>query len=189
VGSQPRRFDGRAQFVLRSIAPTAGELTTLASYCVHRPHGDAVVDDGKPERLSELWDGEFARRMMAVEDRVQGMTDSVFASLFQAAHDLATQLVNSWAAFGRFCQERLGVSPETMLHAWGFPIADDLVAMLKRYEHIQANPTAVDAFFNQICSSWDSKFGGWGSIDDTALRDADGPRAVRADDRSDGAAG
>ena len=46
--------------------------------------------------------------MMAVEDRMQAMTDVVFAHLFQAAHDHAQQLAEMWEAFGRFCRTRVG---------------------------------------------------------------------------------
>jgi hypothetical protein len=110
-------------------------------------------------RTSSHREGELARRMMAVEDRVQGMTDTVFLALFRTAHEHAQQLANTWEAFGRFCRDRVGVTPETMLDAWGFPIAADFKGMLKRYERVKPDPAKVDEYFGLITSSWDKRFG------------------------------
>jgi hypothetical protein len=120
----------------------------------------AKVDDG-PERLSELWDGEeMGRRMAAVEDRMQVMTDYVFLALCDAANRLAADLANTWEAFGRFTRTRLGIAPETLLDAWGFPIAADFKDMLKRYEHVKPDPAMVDEYFKLITTMWDKRFGG-----------------------------
>ena len=127
---------------------------------------DSAADDEQPDlappepvRASAFREGELARRMMAVEDRMQGMTDEIFLAFAKAAHDIAQQLVDTWEAFGRFCRERVGVEPETLLDAWGFPVSGDFTAMLKRYENVKPDPAKVEEYFGLICSNWDKRFG------------------------------
>jgi hypothetical protein len=120
---------------------------------------DAPPTAPQPVRASRHREGELARRMMAVEDRVQGMTDTVFLALFRTAHEHAQQLANTWEAFGRFCRTRVGVEPDVMLDAWGFPIAQDFREMLKRYEDVKPDEARVDEYFGLITSTWDKRFG------------------------------
>jgi hypothetical protein len=110
-------------------------------------------------RFSDVHEGEMARRMMAVEDRMQATTDLTFLSLLGAAHALVQQLADVWAGFDRFCRSRLGVAAETLLGAWEFPIGGDFIEMLGRYTDVKPDPAKVDEYAAIYCAAWDRKFG------------------------------
>jgi hypothetical protein len=112
----------------------------------------------EPLRASRYRKGEMARRMMAVEDQMQVTTDDTFASLLHVVHATVRDLAEVWAAYDRFCRDRLGVSAETMLAAWEFRPAVRS-AVLERYAHVQPRPAQVDEYHGIYCRAWDRKFG------------------------------
>ncbi len=113
----------------------------------------------EPVRFSDVHEGEFATRMMAVEDRMQATTDLTFVSLLGAALALVRQLAEVWTAYDRFCRDRLGVSAETMLGAWDFPTGGEVVEMLGRYPDVKPDPAKVDEYAGIYCQAWDRRFG------------------------------
>lgn len=50
-------------------------------------------------RASAYREGEYARRMMAVEDRTQVMSDYTFALLLRKLNTLAQHLTEVWTAY------------------------------------------------------------------------------------------
>jgi hypothetical protein len=67
---------------------------------------DEEVVDPSPAQIDQ------GRRMDAVARRVEHFTTSNVVEILFVMEDIAKDLVNTWAAFGRFCRTRLGVSPE-----------------------------------------------------------------------------
>jgi hypothetical protein len=114
----------------------------------------------EPLRASQFRKGELARRMMAVEDRMQARTDDTFAALLQVMHAAARDLVEVWTAYDRFCRDRLGVTAETMLAAWDFPTGDEVAAMLKRHRHVEPRQEKLEQYHGIYCRAWDTKFEG-----------------------------
>jgi hypothetical protein len=96
--------------------------------------------------------------MDAVERRVELFTTRNVAELLCVMEDVAKDLVNTWAALGRFCASRLGVTPETMMRAWQFPL-EEFQQTLKRYEKTRPDPAKVDEYFGYITKYWDERFG------------------------------
>jgi hypothetical protein len=122
------------------------------------PATDAVADDD-PDALAAVAP-HFSARMATIEDRAQRSTDCILQPLARAACAVATEFVTAWRAFGRFCRERLGVPPETMLEAWGFPVPEDYRATAEQYDHVKPDPADVDEYFRHVCVHWDRRFGG-----------------------------
>jgi hypothetical protein len=124
------------------------------------PDDEPALTAPQPIRASAYRDGEYARRMMAVEDRMQVTTDDTFKALLHVLHAAARDLAEVWTAYDRFCRDRLGVSAETMLAAWQFPTGGEVTAMLKRYDgHVKPDPAKVDEYYGIYCRSWDHRFG------------------------------
>jgi hypothetical protein len=113
----------------------------------------------KPLRASSHRTGELARRMMAVEDRMQRTTNFVFTHLFLTARTQAQQLADTWEAFGRFCRTRVGVAPEVLRDAWGKPIAADFKDMVRRYPDVKPDEKKVNEYLGMIYRGWDRHFG------------------------------
>jgi hypothetical protein len=96
-------------------------------------------------------------RMEAVQKRSEYFTTCCAVVLLGAMNDVAKDLVNVWSAFGAFCRTRLGVSPETMMRAWQFPL-DDFLETLKRYDKTKPDPAKVKEYVGYICKQWDRRF-------------------------------
>ena len=79
-----------------------------------------------------------------------------------------------WEAFGRFCRTRVGVSPETMLRACGFPVAGDFEETLKRYGKVKPDPQKVRQYTRYISVNWDERFGRRRANDPDEEDDEDG---------------
>jgi hypothetical protein len=92
-----------------------------------------------------------------VQRRAEHFTACGMVALLGAINDIAHDLVESWAAFGRFCHSRVGVSPETMLKAWEFPL-EEFLETLKRYERVKPDPAKVEEYFGYISKQWDRRF-------------------------------
>ena len=60
---------------------------------------------------------------------------------------------------GRFYRSRVGVTPETILRAWGFPVAGDFEETLKRYQKLKPDPEKVKQYARYISVNWDERFG------------------------------
>jgi hypothetical protein len=102
---------------------------------------------------------ERGERLQAVEARAEQFTAGSMVALALAAKDTAQELVNTWHAFGHFCRTRVGVGPETVLQAWGFPVAGDFEQTLKRYEKLKPQKQKVKQYAGYICKYWDQCFG------------------------------
>jgi hypothetical protein len=120
---------------------------------------DNEVDDDDDEEVTDPSPEELDRalRMAAVEKRAEHFTACGMVALLCAAKDIAQDLVDTWAAFGRFCHGRLGVSPETMLKAWQFPLVE-FKETLDQYEKVKPNPAKVTEYFGYITKQWDRRF-------------------------------
>ena len=92
---------------------------------------------------------DFPQRMGAVEDRAEHASALIAVVLARAAVNVAQDLVDIWAAFERFCRSRVGVSPRTMLNAWG-PLADDFEQALACYPKLKPDPAKADEYFGLI---------------------------------------
>ena len=92
-----------------------------------------------------------------MQRRSEYFTTCTAVVLLGAINDVSKDLVNVWAAFGRFCTTRLGVSPETMLRAWQFPL-EDFLETLRRYDKTKPDPKKVDEYFGYIRTQWDRRF-------------------------------
>lgn len=97
---------------------------------------------------------------VTVEDRTQYATDLVLAPLLAAAPVIAQDLVNVWAAYGRFCRSRLGVGPDVMMRAWGMPLLADVELMLADYPGVRPQEEKVAEYARYCCVAWDRRFGG-----------------------------
>ena len=51
----------------------------------------------------------------------------------------------------------MGVSPETMLRAWQFPL-EELQETLKRYDKTKPDPAKVKEYCGYISKHWDRRF-------------------------------
>jgi hypothetical protein len=118
---------------------------------VDKGDDDEVVVDPSPGQI------DHGRRMDAVERRVEHFTTSNVVELLCVMEEIAKDLVNTWVAFGAFCRTRLGVSPETMMKAWQFPL-DDFLETLRRYDKTQPDPAKVKEYLGYICKQWDRRF-------------------------------
>jgi hypothetical protein len=135
------------------------------------PPQEAAGDDGEDEKDEEddsfRDDGrqpaerhrDHGRRLDAVQRRAEHFTAGSVLALSLAAQDVAQDLVNTWEALGRFCRTRVGVSPETILAAWGFPVAGEFEQTLKRYAHLKPQPEKVKEYTHYICVNWDRLYG------------------------------
>jgi hypothetical protein len=118
-------------------------------------------EDGDDDEVDEPCgrDLERGQRMAAVEKRAEHFTACSVLALTLAAQETAQEMVNTWEALGRFCRTRVGVAPETMLAAWGFPVAGDFEETLKRYAHLKPQPEKVKEYTHFICVNWDRLYG------------------------------
>jgi hypothetical protein len=121
----------------------------------HEDEGDDEDDD---EEFSE-GDLERGRRLAAVQKRAEHVTACSVLALTLAAKDIAQDLVDTWEALGVFCHTRVGVTPETMLTAWQFPVAGEFEETLKRYSKLTPDPQKVKRYTGYICKHWDERFG------------------------------
>ena len=150
------------------------------------PNPNEVVDysdDDEGEEVDDRSDEEVIQptalqidqgsRMEAVQKRSEYFTTCTAVVLLSAMNDVSKDLVNVWGAFGRFCTTRLGVSPETMLRAWQFPLADFLET-LKRYDKTKPDAKKVDEYFGYIRTQWDRRFRQRHNGDEYDADDADG---------------
>jgi hypothetical protein len=118
--------------------------------------------DGGSKGLAEpslAWE-ERGQRMEAVQRRGEGFTMNGLTAFCHATDGIAQDLVDSWAAFDKFSNERLGVSAEVLLRAWGFPFLDELMETLKRHEKLAPNAEKVQEYWDSIRMNWDRRFGG-----------------------------
>ena len=154
--------DDGEHYVLRTGEHPEGEAEDAEGLDEGGP-GEREDEDGEDEDAPPTPEqSEFGRRMMAVEGRAERSTELLMLTLAMSAGDTAQTLVNVWAAFGRFCESRLGVGPDVMLNAWQMPIAADFAAMLKRYEGLKPQPAVADEYFGYLCGTWDRKYGDGG---------------------------
>lgn len=112
---------------------------------------DDEVPDPTPEQVDQ------GRRMHDVERRAEHFTACGTVLLLKAMDGVAKDMVNTWAAFDRFCRSRLGVTAETMLKAWEFPL-EEFQETLKRYEKTTPDPARVKEYFGYITKQWDERF-------------------------------
>jgi hypothetical protein len=129
------------------------------------PAGADEADEADEEpsarglRMSRWREGELARRMSAVEDRAERHTDAALLPLVAAAGGVAQDLVNIWAAYGRFCRSRLGVSPEVMLRAWEVPLLAELEELLAECRGVGPQAGKVAEYADYCFHAWDRRFG------------------------------
>jgi hypothetical protein len=116
-------------------------------------------EDDEDEGQFSGRDLERGRRLEAVQKRSEYFTACSALAITLTAQGIAQDLVNTWEALGRFCRTRVGVSPETMLRAWGFPVAGDFEEMLKRYRKLKPDPEKVQQYTKYISENWDERFG------------------------------
>jgi hypothetical protein len=110
-----------------------------------------------------------------VQRRSEHFTACGVVVLLSAINGIAQDLADSWTAFGRFCRTRLGVSPETMLKAWEFPL-EEFQNTLNRYDKVKPDPKKVEEYFGYISKQWDRRFNRNRKREDdyVAYGDADG---------------
>jgi hypothetical protein len=119
---------------------------------LHIDADDYEVVDPTPAEV------DHGRRMDAVERRVEQFTTRNVVELLCVMEDVARELVNTWAAFGAFCRTRLGVSPETMMRAWQFPL-EEFRETLRRHDKTKPDPAKVEEYLGYITKQWDERFG------------------------------
>jgi hypothetical protein len=115
--------------------------------------------EGKRRRRDAYSIEELAQRALAVEQRAREQGERAVAILAGTERAAAGELALAWAAFGRFCRERAGVEPETLLSAWKLPGADEVPALLASYPHDAPAPAAVDEYFQCLATLWEARVG------------------------------
>jgi hypothetical protein len=124
------------------------------------PSEPEEVDDqdsvGDCPRLEEAAN-EYVLRMAAAEERAERSTETICGMISERAQAVAQDLVNTWGAFDRFCQSRLGISAEGMLKAWEFPL-EEFRCTLKEYESVKPEEVKVEEMFCGICTHWDERY-------------------------------
>src|SRR5690349_21783090 len=83
-----------------------------------RDEPDLDEEDDEDDKALSEHDIERGLRMDAVHKRAEHFTACGLLAITLAEKDIAQDLVETWAAFSRFCRTRVGVTPETMLRAW-----------------------------------------------------------------------
>jgi hypothetical protein len=176
-GSHWARGQRQLDFFARPLpAPVEADVIEEGDVDDDDPQGDPPPaedeDEDEDEDVAEpsRRDVERGRRMAAVERRAEHFTACSVLALTLAARDVAQEMVNTWEALGTFCRTRVGVAPETMLAAWGFPVAGDFEETLKRYAHLKPEPEKVTQYTHYICVNWDRLYGrrrGGDDSDDT----------------------
>jgi hypothetical protein len=146
--------------------------------------GEDDEDFGDEDREQPKWHQDRGQRLHAVEKRAQHFTACGKLSLMLAARDTAQDMVNTWEAFGAFCRTRVGVTAETMLAAWGFPVAGDFEETLKRYAHLKPQAEKVRDYTRSICINWDRMFSPGHGFDADAGSDAEAD--TEPDDHDEG---
>jgi hypothetical protein len=118
---------------------------------------DADEDDDADlpeEQVSEPCEGEVDR-MHAVEKHSEKSTELILRVLERTTATIAQNLADVWEAFGAFSRSRVGVSPEALLKACRYCGVDELMQMLKRYQHMKADEKEVEELSEALCGVWD----------------------------------
>ena len=163
-----------AKHVVRQCAPAqhltaalgfvdgAGCTQGLAQSPFFRPGADddGADDEDEPELVRAPG---FADRMAAVQARSERATADVLELFGGAAEVVAQELADTWAAFDRFCQSRIGVDGPTVFAAWQMPLADDVQGMLKLHPGVTPDPEKVRAYRRLLDLNWDRRFREGGS--------------------------
>jgi hypothetical protein len=122
-----------------------------------RPESDdARMDDpAEPSLVSEV----RGRRLESVQRKAEEFALDGLHAFCHAVDGIAQDLIDSWAAFDRFSIERLGVSAETTLPAWGFPFLEELLATLKKHDKPTPDTERAAELCGCIAANWDRGFG------------------------------
>jgi hypothetical protein len=111
--------------------------------------------------LPEEMDLKVADHVQRIETRADAATTYIRQELEQGAGMIAQDLLDSWEAFTRFCGQRLGVTPQTLYAAWGFPpdMAQSLLDVLARYGHLKPREERALELTAALSKSWVERFG------------------------------
>jgi hypothetical protein len=101
---------------------------------------------------------DCGRRLQAVEERAEYVTQLIQRVLARRGVDIATQLLSVWEAFGQFCDRRVGLPAEKALEACGFPSTSDLKDAVKVYGGLKADPQMTAEYRDGMCALWDRRF-------------------------------
>jgi hypothetical protein len=111
--------------------------------------------------LPEEMDLKVADHVQRIQTRADAATTFIRRELEQAAGTVAQDLLDTWEAFSRFCGQRLGVTPQTLYAAWGFPpdMAQGLTDLLGKYGHLRPQEERTAEMFASLSKAWIERFG------------------------------
>ena len=117
----------------------------------------APKDADEAEAMEALGEGVWDR-MRAVEGHAKRSTELMLRVLERAAEERAGELLGVWEAFGRFCQGKLGLTPERALMACGKPVMEEMELTLGLCGDVKADEAAVAEFAEALCGVWERGF-------------------------------
>jgi hypothetical protein len=119
-------------------------------------HGEVNADPTSP-----AIDPQLVQHLQRIETQADEATAYVRQEMAETAEAVAQDLLDSWEAFSRFCRQRLGVTPQTLYAAWGFPpdMAQSLLDVLARYGHLKPREERALELTTALSRSWVERFG------------------------------
>jgi hypothetical protein len=121
----------------------------------------ALHGEVNPDPRSAPIDPQLVQHLEHIERQADKATGCVRQELAETAEAVAQDLLDSWEAFSRFCGQRLGVTPQTLYAAWGFPpdMAQSVVDLLGRYKHLNPREQKASELFTSLSKAWIERFG------------------------------
>jgi hypothetical protein len=121
----------------------------------------ALHGELNPDLKSAHIDPQLVRHLEHIEIQADEATEYVRQELAEMAKAVAQDLLDSWEAFSRFCGQRLGVTPQTLYAAWGFPpdMARSVVDLLGRHSHLKPREQKASELFTSLSKAWIERFG------------------------------
>lgn len=120
---------------------------------------DPEPEKSKRRRREAYAIEELADRSLGVEERARQQGERVMAILVEGEREAAGQLAVGWAAFGRFCRERVGVEPQVLLGAWSLTVHEEVEDLLRECPHEEPKGEQVERFLKALGVLWDRRVG------------------------------
>lgn len=105
---------------------------------------------------------EEERSLEEADHKAEKATALLPRALDGARKALSDEAKTTWAAFGRFCQERFKMDPRTVMAAYFPPALADWDALADALEHGDADPAGMDRAALLLEQLWDREMEGVG---------------------------
>jgi hypothetical protein len=129
------------------------------------PPADALVEQAKrPPVETEADDDpgpEFLAKLQMAMGRVDGAADQLLELLKNTAEEVARDLLEAWSAYGWFARSCVGLEPDKLMAAWGFPIgmATSIEESLAPYPHLKPRDAETTQLAEALSRAWWGRFG------------------------------